>query len=240
MERNESTAEPSRPAATLTLAGTLAGARGILPFAVLVVPLGMAFGVAASQKGFSAAEAVLMSTLICGAAVQFAAIDLWAQSLPFVAIVGVTLAINARNILYSASLYPWLRSLSWPRRLPMLAVLSDMSWAYGMGMWTAGARDAGQLLGAGGTLWLVWIVATGLGARFGAAIADPRALGFDVTLAAFFVASLAGMWRGPRDLLPWLAAGAGAIAGYWLLPAGWPIIAGALTGALAGTVRDAR
>ena len=55
-----------------------------------------------------------------------------------------------------------------------------------------------------------------------------------------FVALVAGMWRGRRDLLPWLAAAAVSLLVSRLLDGSWYIVAGALTGACVGVLQERR
>ena len=71
-----------------------------------------------------------------------------------------------------------------------------------------------------------------------AVLVERWGLGFLTT--AFFVALLAGFWRGRGDALPWLVAGAVAVAVKLTLPGTWYIIAGAVAGSLLGAWRDSR
>ena len=64
--------------------------------------------------------------------------------------------------------------------------------------------------------------------------------GLDYLTTAFFVALLAGFWRGRGDAVPWLVAGGLAVAAKWWLPGTWYIILGAVAGSLVGAWRDSR
>jgi predicted branched-subunit amino acid permease len=55
-----------------------------------------------------------------------------------------------------------------------------------------------------------------------------------------FTALAGKMWRGRRDLLPWLAAGLAATAASYILPGAWYLLVGGLTGSLLGAWRDTR
>ncbi|MFD2436397.1 AzlC family ABC transporter permease [Modicisalibacter luteus] len=103
--------------ARLDLAGTLDGMRRMAPLCLFVIAFGLAFGVAAVQRGLSELEALLMSALVFAGASQFAALELWGPEIPLVALIASTFAINARHLLMGASLYPWLRDLP-PAALP--------------------------------------------------------------------------------------------------------------------------
>jgi 4-azaleucine resistance transporter AzlC len=232
-------ADPAPPdAGTFTLAGVIAGARLLAPLAVFVVPFGLAFGLAATQKGIDPWIAILMSGIVFAGASQFAALDLWAHPLPVAAILITTGIVNARHLLYGAALYPWLAPVPRGPRYAMLAVMTDLAWSATMQASAKGERDAGILLGGGVLLWIVWILSTAVGAFLAAGIGDPKRYGLDVVMVAFFAASLAGLWRGRSDVAPWIAASAAALAGLWLLPTGWHVIVGALAGGLVGVVTD--
>lgn len=225
-------------ATVVTLRGVREGARDIAPAAVFVVPFGLAFGAAAVQKGLDPWLAVVMSALLCAGASQFAALDMWAEPLPALAILVTVAIVNARHLLYGAALYPWISSLSPGQRFPILLTMTDLAWSYAMAAASSGKRDAGVLLGSGLLIWLVWILATAAGALLGAAIGNPKMYGLDVVMVSIFAANLVGLWRGPREIRPWVAAAIAALAGLWILPAGWHVIAAALAGGTVGVICD--
>jgi 4-azaleucine resistance transporter AzlC len=223
---------------TFTRAGVWRGMRDIAPLMVAMWPYGMAFGVAALQKGVDPLSILLMSGLVFAGSSQFAALDLWVGPLGLIPIWLTTLAINARHLLYGAALYPWLRDITTAQRFPIVAVLTDSTWVYATQAEAKGERDAGVLLGAGALTWAMWVLSTAAGAYLGGAIADPKKFGIDVVMAAFFAVSLTSLWKGPDTLKPWAAAAAASLAGMWYLPAGWHVIAGGLAGGLVGVLTD--
>jgi 4-azaleucine resistance transporter AzlC len=218
--------------------GVLAGVKLMAPLAIFVVPFGLAFGLAAIQKGIDPWTAIAMSAIVFAGASQFAALDLWLHPLPVVAILVTTGIVNARHLLYGASLYAWLRPVPHVQRLPVVAVMTDLAWATSMQAAQRGERDVGILLGGGLLLWVVWTLATAAGAFLATGIGDPKLYGLDVVMVAFFAANLVGLWRGRSDVVPWLAAAAAALAGLWLLPTGWHVIIGAMAGGIVGVLAD--
>jgi predicted branched-subunit amino acid permease len=98
----------------------------------------------------------------------------------------------------------------------------------------AGGRDAAFLLGAGLTLWVIWTASSVGGRLAGDISAVIEGYGLDYLTTAFFVALLAGFWRGRGDLLPWSIAAAVAVSTKALLPGTWYIVLGALAGSLFG------
>jgi 4-azaleucine resistance transporter AzlC len=235
---NDDGPEPTRQRPPFTRDGVLRGMREIAPLMLGMVPYGMAFGLAAVQTGLPPWQALAMSGLVFAGSSQFAALDLWQAPQNLVPILLTTFAINARHLLYGAALYPWLRGATAGERLPIVAVLTDSTWVYATQAEAKGERDAGVLLGAGALTWLVWLLSTAAGAYLGGAIPDPKKYGIDVVMAAFFAASLTGLWRGPATLKPWSAAAVAGLLGLWFLPTGWYVIAGGLAGGIVGVLTD--
>jgi 4-azaleucine resistance transporter AzlC len=209
----------------------------IMPVAVFLVPFGIAFGVAASAKGIDAEVSLLMSMAVYAGAAQFAVLDLWHAPLPLVTMALTVLAVNARHLVLGAALAPWLLQVPLARRLAALLLLSDANFAQAMSARDRGEVDAGILLGSGLAMWVSWIVTTAIGVFAGAMLGDLSRFGFDAVMVAYFAAVIVGQWKGLPDLLPWTAAAGVALAGFYVLPAGWHIIAGALAGGAVGAWR---
>ena len=220
-----------------TASGVWRGCVEIAPVAAFVIPFGIAFGVAASAKQVSAEVSLLMSALIYAGASQFAALDLWVAPLPLATLALTVLAVNARHILLGAVLAPWLLRVPRIRRLAALFFLSDANFAQAMAARERGEMDAGILLGSGLTMWVCWMAGTSVGVAAGSLLGDLSRFGFDAVMVSYFAAIIVGQWKGRADLLPWVAAAAVALAGSYLLPPGWHIIAGALTGGIIGAWR---
>ena len=70
---------------------------------------GVVYGLAARGAGYSIVDAMAMSLIVFAGASQFAAVGFVAQGMPWIAIVGLTFLLNARHVLYSAALAPWLQ-----------------------------------------------------------------------------------------------------------------------------------
>lgn len=220
----------------------MAGALAIAPLSVSFIPFGLAFGVAAIEKGLDPLSASLMSALVCGGASQFAALDLWTHPLPVALITLTVFIVNSRHLLYGAVLYPRLAVMGRPVRASLLGFMTDSAFAYAVqlgGEGRDGTRDeTGMLVGAAVFIYLVWVASTWTGATLGALIGDPKVYALDVVMVSYFAATLAGLWRGRADLAPWLAAALGTLAGLWLLPPGWYVLAGALAGGVTGLITD--
>ena len=222
----------------ITFHGILRGARDMAPVALFVIPFGIAFGVASVEHGLTGGESVFMSATVFAGTSQFAVLEIWGATVPLIPLVLLSLAVNARHALMGAALFPWLRHLTWPRRLAAVAVLSDANFAAGKAAYDAGERDLGVFVGAGLALWLAWVAGTGGGVVFGDLIADPRQFGLDVLMPTFFAALLVGSWNGRETAMPWLVAAFVSVVAYKWGPANWHVIAGALAGGTAAGLAD--
>ena len=220
-----------------TASGVWRGSIEIAPVAAFVIPFGLAFGVAASAKGIAPGISLFLSVAIFAGASQFAALDLWHAPLPLATLALTVLAVNARHILLGAALAPWLLQIPIIRRLAALLFISDANFAYTMAARDRGEMDAGVLFGSGLVMWIMWIASTAVGALAGSLLGDVSRFGFDAVMVAYFTAVIAGQWKGRADLLPWIAAAAVAVAGTYVLPPGWHIIAGAFAGGAVGVWR---
>ncbi|RXT17540.1 MULTISPECIES: AzlC family ABC transporter permease [unclassified Bosea (in: a-proteobacteria)] len=232
--------EPLAPA-QLTLAGMRLGVRRVAVLMPGIVVFSVAFGAAASAKGLSLFEAVLMSALVYAGVSQLVAMELWRPEWSWGAIAGlavVTATVNARMVLQGASLQPWFARHPKLVNAAHLFFFTDANWLIGTRYHGEGGRDLGVLIGAGLVLWLVWVAATVPGYLLGALVADPRQYGIDLVMPIFFAAMIVPLWRGKRGALPWIIAGVVALITVRLVDGYAFIIVGALSGAVAGAFLD--
>jgi predicted branched-subunit amino acid permease len=220
---------------TYTTAGALRGfarAQGLAPG---VFVYGAAFGLLASQANLSALEAVLMSAFIYSGTAQLASItfithgfDLHASA--WAALVGAIFLLNARYLLYSAALRPWLESAPTGPVYGSLFVLGDNSWALAMREHAKGEMDGAFVLGSGLAMYLPWSIGTLVGTAGGQLVPNPAVLGLDFFLIAFAAAMGASMAKARSDMAVGLAALVAALAVDRIAPGGWAIVAAGLAG----------
>src|SRR6185436_353084 len=91
-----------------------AGARAEIPLIIGGFPFGMIYGALAMNAGLSTSAAQLMSSIVFAGSAQFITAELVHQLTPGPVIVLTIAVINLRHMLYSASLAPYLASLSTP------------------------------------------------------------------------------------------------------------------------------
>jgi len=235
---NDVAASAAAPPVSFTLAGAARGARAVLPIVPGAIAFGLVYGFLAGERGLSVLEIGLMSMLVFAGASQFLALELWGHPLPVVGIVLGVLVINLRHMLMGPALLPWLAHVRPVQAYASLYFMTDESWGISVAEQRRGGRDAAFLLGAGLGLYGFWVAATVLGRAAGDLSFLVERWGLDYLTTAFFVALLAGFWRGRGDVLPWTVAAGIAVAAKWWLPGTWYIVLGAVAGSLIGAWRE--
>ncbi len=218
--------------------GILQGMQHLAGIAVFIVPFGMAFGVTAVEKGMTVAQAMIMSVLVFSAAAQFASLEFWPSGWPSLALVLATAAVSSRLVIMGAALSPWVNQVQRPQRWGAVMLLTDPSFADGFQAFQQGGRDLGRLLGASLMLWLAWVAGTAIGAIAGERIGHLDRFGIDVLMAAYFTTMILGPLLNTPDVrraafavLPsYGTAAIVAVAGLYLLPPGWNVVAAAVAG----------
>jgi len=173
---------------------------------------GLVYGLAAQRAGLSPIEAVAMSVIVFAGAAQFAAIGYILGGLAWPVILVLTALLNARHLLYSAALAPWLRDVPPPRRAVMAHLLTDEAFALSIAHFTRLGRtdERGYWIAAVGATFIPWNLATLAGVLIGSKIPSPERFGLDIVFPAAMVGLAAGLITGRREVV---AAIAGAVLG---------------------------
>lgn len=213
-----------------------------LGIAVSATGFGFVYGLSARDAGFSPIEAMAMSTLGFAGAAQFAAVGYIVGGVAWPAIVLLTFLLNARHLLYSAALRPWLRAVPLPRRALMAHLLTDEAFALSIGHFRRLGRtdEAGYWIGAVVATFIPWNLATLAGVVVGGSIPDPTRLGIDIIFPAAMIGLAVGLITGRRELVAAIAgAGIGVAVALAVGPA-VGIVAGGLLGPAIGLLVPAR
>jgi 4-azaleucine resistance transporter AzlC len=224
-----------------TLAGFNLGMRLALPVLPGMIAFGLAVGATAARKGFSFVDNLVMNVVVYAGMSQLVAMEAWPERVTLGAMAALAVlmvTVNARMLLMSAALYPWLQASPPSRVYPTLHLLTDPGWIIAMRYRAGGGVDAGVFLGSGVLLAVVWIAAVSVGHVGGMLIADPRRYGIDLVMPIFFAAMLIPLWRGSRRAVAWIVAGIVAVAVHQLAGGWWFIIAGAVAGSVVGGFLD--
>jgi 4-azaleucine resistance transporter AzlC len=161
------------------------------------------YGLSAREAGFSVVEAMAMSTIVFAGAAQFAAVGYVASGLAWPGIILLTALLNARHLLYSAALAPWLRHVPVARRAVMAHLLTDEAFALAISHFRriGFGDERGYWFGAFVSTFIPWNLATLAGVTLGAQIADPARLGIDVIFPAAMIGLAVGLITGRRELV---------------------------------------
>jgi predicted branched-subunit amino acid permease len=223
----------SEPPPPVTWGGIVHGMKVMMPFYIPVSVFGAAVGAVAAQKGLSLVELSVMNFAVYGGMAQLVALGFWQESWNLTALLSIaltTLAINGRLLLMSASLRPWFAAA--PARVvyPSLLTMTDANYIAGQAYYERGGRDIGMFIGAGGVLWVMWVITPIPGYLLGSLIADPRTVGLDLVMPIIFAAMIARVWKGTRDTLSMVAAGLVGFAVERMLGGSLHVVIGALAG----------
>jgi 4-azaleucine resistance transporter AzlC len=215
----------------------LSGARDFAPIILGVIPFGAIAGIAAIEAGLSVAQAMGMSVIILAGASQLATIDLLAQDAALVTIVFTALIINARFVMYSASLAEYVVPLPRRHKGAVAYLLTDQAYAFSITRYVDRPESPGTRFayyaGVGMSLWIVWQVSTAAGAVLGAFV--PESLSLDFAIPLVFIALMVPALREKSDVL---AAGTAAVISVTAIgmPFNLSLITAAFTGIAAGVI----
>ncbi|MFI5956501.1 AzlC family ABC transporter permease [Cryptosporangium sp. NPDC051539] len=184
---------------------------------------GIAFGAAGVAAGFSVLQTCLSSLLVFTGASQFALVGVIGAGGGVAAAVGSALLLGARNALYGVRLSSLLGWTGWRRAVAAQGVI-DESAAMALPRTTPEASRL-AFVSTALSVFLLWNLATLIGAVGATAVGDPAALGLDAAAPAGFLALLAPRLREGGGA--WRVAAAGAVialvATPWL-PPGVPVL----------------
>ena len=204
--------------------------------AVSATGFGFVYGLAARGAGFSPIEAMAMSVIVFAGAAQFAAVGYVASGLAWPGVILLTALLNARHLLYSAALAPWLRDRPVGKRAVMAHVLTDEAFALSIAHFKRLGRadDRGYWIGAVVVTFIPWNLATLAGVALGGQIEDPSRYGLDVVFPAAMAGLCVGLISGRRELVAAAVGGTVGVLVSLALGTGVGIIAGGVLGPLAG------
>ncbi|MCE6950489.1 AzlC family ABC transporter permease [Cereibacter sphaeroides] len=219
-------------------AAVLRGIWSSAPFALVIGPFGLLFGVVGTEAGLDIVEVMGFSIIVIAGAAQFAAVQMLADHAPTVIILATSLAVNLRMAMYSASLTPHLGKAPVGMRAVMAYFLVDQTYAASMIEYD---RNPEMSLGEKiafffGTVLPVcplWYVSTYVGAKVGTAIPPEFALDFAVPIT--FLAMIAPLLRTAAHV-----AAAGVSVALALALAFVPYNGGLLIAAVAAMVTGAQ
>ena len=196
---------------------------------------GIGFGAVSVASGLSVAQTCVLSLAMFTGASQFAFVGVVAAGgAPMSGAVTAWL-LGTRNTLYGLRMAPLLRWRGW-RRGAAAHVLIDESTAMSVNRHDTATARLG-FVSTGAAVFVLWNLATAIGALAGAAVGDPRTYGLDAAVAAAFLALLWPRLQDRRSLLVAVVAAAVAVSLVGVTAPGVPVLAAGGVAVLAGALR---
>lgn len=213
--------------------------RNCLGVGLAVGAYGFAFGAASVSAGLSVLQTCLLSLLAFTGGTQFAVVGVVAGGGGIGAALGSGLLLGSRNALYAMRLAPLLRVRGARRLLAALGTI-DESTAMAVGQRTDELARVAYWW-TFGAVFIVWNLATLLGAAGTSALGDPTTFGLDAVVPAAFLALLAPRLRGGRpEQRVAVAAAVLALVLIPLTPPGVPVLVATAAILLGVTIRRER
>lgn len=210
----------------------LAGVKSLLPILLGVIPFGLISGVAVVQTNIPVTSGLVMSILIFSGAALIVALQLIGTDAPAVVVLFSALAVNLRFMIYSASLAPYLKNLSFGWKSLLGYLISDQAYAASI----LHISDSSfpdyrhwHFLGSGLTMWVTWQISIGAGMLLGTGLPARWSLEFTIPLTFLALAVPA-----IKDKSTLIAAFVASIAA--ILAVGMPFKMGLLIAALFGVM----
>lgn len=226
-----------------TRSAVRAGIRDAVLIVIGYIPFGLAAGAAMAQADVSPVLSILSSPILFAGASQLVAIQLLGSGAGIALIVLSVAIINARHLLYSASLEPHLADWSRGQRMGAAFLLSDPVFALSISRFEreggAGPRGAqlGYYFAAGITCFAGWASLTAIGVLLGGFI--PSWVPLELAIPLTFLLLLLPLIRDRAGLVAASVGGLGAFLAH-PLPFGAGLMVGALAGLVAGGIVLAR
>ena len=217
------------------------GAVEITPLAIGVVIYGLAFGLLAAQASLSSLQVGIMGSVVFAGGSQIVATERLVAGAGAVAALVAGIALNLRLLLVTASIRDVYAGRPLWQVLLGAHMATDENWALMLAERAKG-RDVGYwyLVGGGLCLLAAWVLSTVTGVYFATSIPEPKALGMDFAFTAAFIAIVRSLWKGRKQLLPWVTSAAVVVAAvkFGNVDPSWALVLGGVTGAaVAGALR---
>jgi 4-azaleucine resistance transporter AzlC len=195
---------------------------------------GFGFGAVAVSSGLTVAQTCVLSLLMFTGASQFALAGVVAAGGAPMSGAATALLLGTRNTLYGLRMAPLLKWRGW-RRVAAAHVLIDESTAMAVNRDTTQGARLGFLT-TGVSVFVLWNLATVIGAVAGEAVGDPRTFGLDAAVGAAFLALLWPRLKDHRNIVVGVLAAAVALSMVPLTAPGVPVLAAGGVALLVGVL----
>ncbi|WED25614.1 AzlC family ABC transporter permease [Vibrio sp. DW001] len=159
----------------------------MLPLSIAVLPWGFLAGSYAIDAGLSGLEAQAMSAVLFAGSAQLVAVGMFKEEVGLSTLLLTTFLITSRHFLYSVSMRSKISTLSGRWRLLLGFWLTDELFAICSSQ-SDKKFNRWYALGAGGSFYLIWNIASFIGIVAGSQIPSLNDVGLDFAVAATFIA----------------------------------------------------
>jgi predicted branched-subunit amino acid permease len=211
--------------------------RQALSIGVATGAYGVSFGALSVAAGLSLPQTCTLSLLMFTGGSQFAFAGVIAAGGAGGAAVATAGLLGARNGFYGLQMAPRLRPRGARRLLAAQLTIDESTAVAVVQVAQRPGRDDLVRLGfwaTGGSVFVLWNLATLIGGVVGGALGDPRRYGLDAAAAAAFLALLWPRLRAARPRLVALAAVLVALGLVPRVPAGLPVLGAAVVAVALG------
>ena len=206
-----------------------------------IIVVGTIFGFTARQASLTLPETSALSAILFAGASQFAVVGLLASGAAWPSIALLVWLLNARHLLYAASIAPHATRLSRRVRALIALLLTDEAFALTSAhVERLGTIDVRGAIYAGLSVFVPWNVATIAGWSAGSALPDPATIGLDVVFPATMAGIAVALVRDRAALVALLAGAAIVVVVAATVSPGVAVLAGGLLGPLAGLAARSR
>lgn len=160
------------------------------PLIVGGIPFGIIFGTLSLNAGLDIWQTIGLSSIVFAGSAQFVAVGMIAAGTSLGFIVGATLIVNLRHLIYAASLLPHVKHLPQRWRMPLGFLLIDEVFAATYPQYLNNPnsdKNHWHYLGVGVAFYVSWNLATLVGIFFGANIEGIDTWGLDFAMSATFI-----------------------------------------------------
>ncbi len=212
------------------------GVKAATPIVMGYLPIGVAFGVLATQQGLSVKDIFFMSLIVYAGSSQFIAAAMMATGADAISVISTTFLVNLRHLLMSASLSPYLQKISIRLQSLIAFGITDETFAVSGEHVRNSKASSGYFIGLHWTSHISWILATTLGGIFGSRIPDTKKWGLDYALSAMFIGLLLMQLKNKRDVF--VSVCAGVLSSFFAVRIGenWNVILAAVIAATMGVI----
>ena len=207
-----------------------AGALAIAPLTIAAIPFGLIFGAEAVRHGLSPTEAIVTSLAVFAGGAQFVAVGIWRHPAPWVELGLAVFLVNLRLVLMGASLARRMERFAGWRRWAAAFLLTDEVWATCERQAAARPLTPAFYVGAGGSIYVAWQIATAAGALVGGYVPRPETYGLDFAFPATFLCMVMGFAKSWRAAPVILASATAAIVAHAALGGTLYVLAGGFAG----------